>query len=444
MIKVENLTKRYAGQTAIRDLNFEVGQGEIMGFLGPNGAGKTTTMRILAGFMPATSGRASIAGFDVFEQSLQARSRLGYMPENVPLYNDMRVTEYLDYRAALKGVPHRRVAERVGDVKELCGLREVERKLIGALSKGYRQRVGLADALVNEPELLILDEPTIGLDPNQIRQVRELIKNLGKQHTILLSTHILPEVEMTCSRVIIVHKGRIEACDTPENLLGKIRQAGGVELEAKVGNDNGEEQYTIQDALFDSVFFWFSFVLIVPLITMRLFAEEFKLGTIEPLTTAPVRDWQVVLSKFLGALVFYLILWIPTLIYFWIFARVTNQPAAHSPGAYFGSYLMLLLLGMFYLSIGCLTSVLTRNQIIAAIISFCAITLLFFLGLVQFILLDVTSETRDLLGYFSAIEHMGTFSRGVIDTRPIVLYVSMTIVMLMLTYQVFQSRKWRL
>src|SRR6202043_3345512 len=218
------------------------GQGEIMGFLGPNGAGKTTTMRILAGFMPATSGRASIAGFDVFEQSLQARSRLGYMPESVPLYNDMRVTEYLDYRAALKGVPHRRVAERVGDVKELCGLREVERKLIGALSKGYRQRVGLADALVNEPDLLILDEPTIGLDPNQIRQVRELIRNLGKQHTILLSTHILPEVEMTCSRVIIIHKGRIEACDTPDNLLGQIRQAGVVVVEAKVGADDGAEE----------------------------------------------------------------------------------------------------------------------------------------------------------------------------------------------------------
>jgi ABC-2 type transport system ATP-binding protein len=239
MIKVENLTKRYAGQTAIRDLNFEVAQGEIMGFLGPNGAGKTTTMRILAGFMPATSGRASIAGFDVFEQSLQARSRLGYMPENVPLYSDMRVNEYLDYRAALKGVPHRRIAERVGDVKELCGLKEVEKKSIGALSKGYRQRVGLADALLAEPDLLILDEPTIGLDPNQIRQVRELIRNLGKQHTILLSTHILPEVEMTCSRVIIIHNGRIEACDTPENLLGQIRQAGGVVLEAKVGKDNG-------------------------------------------------------------------------------------------------------------------------------------------------------------------------------------------------------------
>ncbi len=242
MIKVENLTKRYAGHTAIRDLSFEVGKGEIMGFLGPNGAGKSTTMRILSSFMPATSGRVSIAGFDVFEQSLQARAHLGYMPENVPLYGEMRVTEYLNYRAALKGVPHRRISERVGDVKELCGLKDVEKKLISALSKGYRQRVGLADALVHEPDLLILDEPTSGLDPNQIRQVRDLIKNLGKQHTILLSTHILPEVEMTCSRVIIINKGQIEACDTPENLLGEIRTAGGVVLEAKVGDDNGAEQ----------------------------------------------------------------------------------------------------------------------------------------------------------------------------------------------------------
>src|ERR1700756_3238387 len=242
MIKVENLTKRYAGHTAIKDLTFDVGKGEIMGFLGPNGAGKTTTMRILASFMPPTSGSATIAGYDIFRESLQARGHLGYMPESVPLYNDMRVTEYLNYRAALKGVPHRRIPERVGDVKELCGVKDVERKLIGTLSKGYRQRVGLADALLAEPDLLVLDEPTIGLDPNQIRQVRELIKNLGRQHTILLSTHILPEVEMTCSRVIIIHKGRIEACDTPENLLGKIRRAGGVIVEAKVGGDDAAEQ----------------------------------------------------------------------------------------------------------------------------------------------------------------------------------------------------------
>src|SRR6201994_2762907 len=238
MIKVENLTKRYAGQTAIDNLNFEVEKGEIMGFLGPNGAGKSTTMRILSSFLPPTSGRASIAGFDVFEQSLEARSRLGYMPENVPLYNDMRVNEYLEYRAKLKGVPHRRIDERVGDVKELCGLKEVEKKLIGALSKGYRQRVGLADALVHDPDLLILDEPTIGLDPNQIRQVRELIKNLGGKRTVLISTHILPEVEIMCSRVIVIHKGQIRATDTAENLLKGQRTAGSMRLEAKVGNDN--------------------------------------------------------------------------------------------------------------------------------------------------------------------------------------------------------------
>ncbi|MBA2243291.1 MAG: ABC transporter permease, partial [Chthoniobacterales bacterium] len=199
-----------------------------------------------------------------------------------------------------------------------------------------------------------------------------------------------------------------------------------------------------QEAFFNSVFFWFAFVLIFPLITMRLFAEEFKLGTIEPLMTAPVRDWQVVLAKFFGALVFYIVLWIPTLLYFALFERVTHQPAANSMGAYLGSYLMLFLLGIFYLSVGCLASVLTRNQIVAAIISFCAITLHFFSGLVSFIVQDISSATRQLLGYFSAIEQMGTLSRGEIDTRPIVLYVSMTILMLALTHQAFQSRKWRL
>ncbi len=201
--------------------------------------------------------------------------------------------------------------------------------------------------------------------------------------------------------------------------------------------------YSIEEAFFNSVFFWFAFVLIFPLITMRLFAEEFKLGTIEPLMTAPVRDWHVVLAKFFGALFFYIILWIPTGLYFLIFQMVTHEPAASSPGAYYGAYLMLLLLGTFYLSIGCFASVLTRNQIIAAIISFATITLLFFLGLVSFILLDVSSGTRQLLGYFSAIEQMGTLSRGQIDTRPMVLYLSMTIVMLTFTYQAFQTRKWR-
>jgi ABC-2 type transport system ATP-binding protein len=238
MIKVENLTKRYGGFAAINELNFEVEKGEVVGFLGPNGAGKSTTMKILTSFLPATSGRATIGGFDVFEQSIEARKRLGYLPENTPLYTDMRVGEYLRFRANLKGVPGRKVRQAVGDALELCSLRDVERKIIGALSKGYRQRVGLADALVHDPDLLILDEPTIGLDPNQVRQVRELIKNLGGKRTVLISTHILPEVEIMCSRVIVIHKGKIRASDTAENLLKNHRATGSMRIEAKVGSDD--------------------------------------------------------------------------------------------------------------------------------------------------------------------------------------------------------------
>lgn len=238
MIEVEKLTKKYAGLTAIDKLSFEVGKGEIVGFLGPNGAGKTTTMRILSSYLPATSGRASIAGYDIFRDSLKARTHLGYLPENVPLYTDMRVNEYLRFRGSLKGLSGGKLKTRVGAVNELCDLKLVESKLIGSLSKGFKQRVGLAEAMVHEPDLLILDEPTIGLDPNQIRQVRELIKSLGQRHTILLSTHILSEVEVTCTRVIIINRGRIEASDTPENLVRQLRTSGVVRLEVKTGEDN--------------------------------------------------------------------------------------------------------------------------------------------------------------------------------------------------------------
>ncbi|MBN8711759.1 MAG: ABC transporter [Verrucomicrobia bacterium 61-8] len=231
MIKVQNLTKRYGSVTAVNEIQFEVGKGEIVGFLGPNGAGKSTTMRMLSCYLPPTSGTAEIAGYDIFRDSLRAREHIGYMPENVPLPQDMRVDEYLRFRAALKGVPGRRIKERFADVCELCNLTDVSRKLIGALSKGYRQRVGLADAMIHEPELLILDEPTIGLDPNQIRQVRDLIRNLRRHHTILLSTHILSEVEMTCTRVIIINKGRIEVSDTPENLRSRLTKEGEILFE---------------------------------------------------------------------------------------------------------------------------------------------------------------------------------------------------------------------
>jgi ABC-2 type transport system ATP-binding protein len=218
MIEVFNLTKRYAGHTAIERLSFTVGRGEIVGFLGPNGAGKSTTMRILACFMPATSGTVRVAGFDVFHEGDEVRHRIGYMPENNPLHADMRVREYLRFRSRLKGLSRARSRERVAVVMEQCGLTDVSRKIIAQLSKGYRQRVGLADALVHEPELIILDEPTIGLDPHQIRSVRQLIKGLGGKHTVLISTHILPEVEMTCNRVLILHQGKILAADSTDNL----------------------------------------------------------------------------------------------------------------------------------------------------------------------------------------------------------------------------------
>lgn len=218
MIEVADLTKRYGSRTAVADVSFTVGQGEIVGLLGPNGAGKSTIIRILTCYLPATSGTVTVAGFDVFHQSDEVRRRIGYMPENNPLHVDMRVREYLKFRARLKGLSASRTRERVGVVMEQCGLTQVSRRIIGQLSKGYRQRVGLADALVHEPQLIILDEPTIGLDPNQIRTVRQLIKDLGRKHTILLSTHILPEVEMTCSRILILHEGRILAADTTENL----------------------------------------------------------------------------------------------------------------------------------------------------------------------------------------------------------------------------------
>ena len=231
MIEVKNLTKRYAGRTAVRDISFSVARGEIVGLLGPNGAGKSTTMRVLSCFMPATSGIVRVAGFDVFHQSDEVRRRIGYMPENNPLHPDMRVREYLKFRARLKGLGWRRSRERVNTVMEQCSLTGVSRRIIGQLSKGYRQRVGLADALVHEPDLIILDEPTIGLDPHQIRSVRQLIKSLGGKHTVLISTHILPEAEMMCNRMVIMFDGKILAADTPENLQQLMAGSGQIVAE---------------------------------------------------------------------------------------------------------------------------------------------------------------------------------------------------------------------
>src|SRR5947207_884839 len=231
MIEVQDLTKRYAGHTAVDHVSFNVGRGEIVGLLGPNGAGKSTIMRILSCYLPATSGTVRVAGRDVFSQANEVRRRIGYMPENNPLYRDMRVREYLRFRGCLKGLKGRRCRERADVVMEQCGLTDVHRKIIGHLSKGYQQRVGLADALIHEPDLIILDEPTIGLDPNQIRSVRQLIKDLGQKHTVLISSHILPEIEMTCGRVLILHEGKILAADTTENLQRQVSEHGQIVAE---------------------------------------------------------------------------------------------------------------------------------------------------------------------------------------------------------------------
>ncbi len=218
MIHVSNLTKFYGDYPAVQDVTFDVPAGQIVGFLGPNGAGKSTTMRILAGYLTATSGKATIAGLDVFWDSVEVRRKIGYMPESCPLYGDMRVSEYLRFRAGIKGLYGRQRQQRIDYVLKRCWVEDVRRQIIGTLSKGYRQRVGLADALLASPPVLILDEPTAGLDPTQIRETRNLIRELAQEHTVLLSTHILSEVEATCGHVIIIHRGRVAADSSLEAL----------------------------------------------------------------------------------------------------------------------------------------------------------------------------------------------------------------------------------
>jgi ABC-2 type transport system ATP-binding protein len=222
MIEVENLTKYYGNLAAIKDVSFKVEEGEILGFLGPNAAGKTTTMRILTAFLPPSSGTARVAGFDVFEDSLEVRTRIGYMPETVPLYPEMTVSSYLGFVASVRDVENRR--DRVASIMDTCGVTSYADTLIGRLSKGYRQRVGLAQALVHDPEVLILDEPTIGLDPKQIKEVRQLIKNLGGERTVVLSTHILPEASEVCNRVVIINEGEVAADGPPEMLEATLQQ----------------------------------------------------------------------------------------------------------------------------------------------------------------------------------------------------------------------------
>lgn len=233
MIEINNITKKYGRFTAVDNISFSVAKGQVVGFLGPNGAGKTTTLRMLTGYLPATKGTATIGGCDIFTDSIRARQKIGYMPENVPLYDDMRVREYLKFRAQLKGLRGSAVKTQLNEVLDTCGLMHMRKRMIKTLSKGYRQRVGLADALIHKPELLVLDEPTNGLDPNQIRSIRKLIKRLGESYTVLLSTHILSEVEMIADHVVIIDGGKVKANDTPSRLANNMRAAGKITLEIR-------------------------------------------------------------------------------------------------------------------------------------------------------------------------------------------------------------------
>jgi ABC-2 type transport system ATP-binding protein len=233
MIKAENLTKIYGRRKVVREVSFEVGQGEIVGLLGPNGAGKTTTMRMMTGYLSATGGRAVIAGFDVAEKPLEVRRRLGYLPETVPLYNDMSVTAYLDFTAKIRGVSGKNRKQRIQEVMEMCRIGDVSGKVIGKLSRGYKQRVGLAQAIVHNPDVIILDEPTVGLDPRQIIEIRHVIRNLAGNHSIILSTHILPEVSTLCDRVIIINQGRVLVDDTLKNLERQGEENERLQLEVR-------------------------------------------------------------------------------------------------------------------------------------------------------------------------------------------------------------------
>lgn len=257
MIEVQQLTKRYGPTLAVSDVSFEVSKGEVLGFLGPNGAGKTTTMRVITGYLPPTSGKVTVAGYDVAEESIEARRHTGYLPENPPVYQEMRVSEYLAFVGRIKGVPRGELRKRAADVSEKCAITDVQSRQIGKLSKGYRQRVGLAQALIHNPDVLVLDEPTAGLDPKQIHETRDLIRGLSGEHTVILSTHILPEVSKTCDRVVVINAGKVAAVGTPSELTQRLQgfesvlvtaEGPGQEMKARLERVEGVSRVEERDA----------------------------------------------------------------------------------------------------------------------------------------------------------------------------------------------------
>ena len=553
MIEVESLTKDYGYTRAVDKVSFSVRRGEVLGFLGPNGAGKSTTMKILTCFLAPTAGRAVVAGHDVFDDSLEVRKRVGYLPEDTPIYRDMTVVEFLQFAAEMRGMDRHKAAGRIKEIGTRCGLGDVAGKLVGELSKGFRQRVGLAQAILHDPDIVILDEPTSGLDPNQIVEIRSLIKEIGREKTVILSTHILPEVQATCSRVVIISGGKLVADGTPDEL--RARERGGryrvvVEIErrpqgrhprtarqpgrghalrgdrgrgrlAHVRDRRGRRPATCASrssarpsttagrcwswgasppawktfsvtsppekrssheprnghcAAGDPHLFQFArrvhrrhacsrssratvlhaavrgeagracaasssnmpmlFMFLAPAITMRLLADEKSSGTLELLITMPVRDWEVVVGKFLAAMA----LLVTTLALTLVFAITVRALGPLDRGPAIGGYLGLLLMGGAYVSIGVMGSAFTRNSIVAFIIAFAISFVLFLFG-------QVTSSCRrplqPLASFLGIGNHFENISRGVIDTRDVIYYLSVMGVCLLLATLSLESRRWR-
>src|SRR5438309_220787 len=395
MIQVEHLTKLYGPKTAIADVSFSVDKGEVLAFLGPNGAGKTTTMRILTASLPATSGSAKIAGYDCFDQPKEVKRLIGYLPEGPPLYTEMTVTEYLTFVGRIKGIEPERLPVALDQILERLSLGEGRGRLIANLSRGFQQRVGLAQALIHDPPVLILDEPTVGLDPKQIIEIRQLIRELAGSHTIILSTHILPEATAVAKRVVIINEGRIVAEDSQEQLSARLRRSEKVSLTLKRPTPDVREcllaltgllsflsiatasnrsmqmlrvqgslpELNLNELVFRPVFYNMAVILllVVPILTMRLLAEEKKLKTMELLVTSPVTITDIVVGKFVAAL----------MVFAGLLALSAVAPVALAPFAEFRwppiltAYLGVLLMGGWSLAACLLASSLTDNEIIA-------------------------------------------------------------------------------
>src|SRR5437870_4751432 len=473
MIKIERLAKAFGPRRAVDDISFTVERGEVLGFLGPNGAGKSTTMRMITGFMPPTAGRVTVGGYDVGESPLEAKRLIGYLPENAAAYPDMTVKVFLEFAAALRRLEGETRRKAVRRVVELCFLDSVLHQSIDTLSKGYRHRTCLAQAIIHDPDVLIMDEPTDGLDPNQKHEVRTLIREMGENKAIIFSTHILEEVEAACTRAIIIDRGRIVANGTPDELKARSERAGAAMTRWAVVNTIARRElasyfqspvayvflviflllagvftftfggfFERGEASLAAFFNWLPwlFLFLVPAAGMRLWSEERRLGTIELLLTMPVAAWQAIVGKFLAS---WLFLVVALALSFPIVATV-NWLGDPDNGVIASGYVGAALLAGAYLAISCLTSALTRNQVIAFIL---AVVLCLGLILVGF------SPLTDLLARwaspwlveavtkFSVLTHYDGFQKGVLDSRDLLYFLSVMAFTLFATGVVLRNHR---